>query len=49
MNEPFVFFRDRHFYVVEIPRESVLENVALNPGTTRVEDIAGKTVWPVAA
>lgn len=43
--EPFVFFRDGYFYVVEIPRDQVLANVELNPGTTRVEDMAGKIVW----
>lgn len=43
--EPFVFFREDHFYVVEIPREQVLANVELNPGTIRVEDIAGNVIW----
>lgn len=49
MNEPFVFFRDRHFYIVEIPADQVAANAVLNPGTTRVEDIAGNIVWPAAA
>lgn len=43
--EPFVFFRDGHFYVVEIPPDQVLANVELNPGTIRVEDIEGNIVW----
>lgn len=44
-NEPFLFFREGHFYVVEIPRDEVLINVELNPGTLKVEDIKGKIVW----
>ena len=43
--EPFIFFRDAHFYIVEITREQVLANVELNPGTIRVEDIAGNVIW----
>lgn len=43
--EPFVFFRDKMFYVVEIPREHLLANVELNPGTTKVEDVSGNVVW----
>ncbi len=45
ITEPFVFFRGAHFYVVEIPRSQVVENVELNPGTTRVEDIKGYVIW----
>jgi hypothetical protein len=45
VTQPFVFFRDRHFYVVEIPPDQVLANVVLNPGTTRVEDLKGNVVW----
>lgn len=47
--ETFVFFRTGHFYFVDIPADQVLANVALNPGTTRVEDVVGNIVWPVAA
>ena len=43
--QPFVFFREGMFYVVEIPSEDVLANVELNPGTIRVEDLAGNVVW----
>lgn len=43
--EPFVFFREGHFYVVEIPRDQVIANVELNPGTLKVEDIEGNVVW----
>lgn len=43
--EPFVFFRDGVFYIVEIPRSQVMANVECNPGTLRVEDIAGNVVW----
>lgn len=43
--EPFVFFRDKMFYVVEIPPEQVLANVELNPGTTMVQDVNGNVVW----
>jgi hypothetical protein len=43
--QPFVFFREGHFYVVEIPPDQVLANVELNPGTIRVEDMKGNIVW----
>ena len=48
--EPFLFFRkdengNQFFYPVEIPRDQVLANVELNPGTIKVEDLAGKVVW----
>lgn len=43
--ELFLFFREGHFYPVEIPRDQVLANVELNPGTLKVEDIEGNIVW----
>ncbi|MGD9838300.1 MAG: hypothetical protein AB7F72_06220, partial [Afipia sp.] len=43
--EPFVFFRGDMWYVVEIPRDQVLANVELNPGTTMVQDVSGNVVW----
>lgn len=43
--EVFLFFREGMFYPVEIPREQVLANVELNPGTLKVEDIQGNVVW----
>jgi ABC-type polysaccharide/polyol phosphate export permease len=43
--ELFLFFREGMFYPVEIPREQVLANVELNPGTLKVEDIQGNIVW----
>lgn len=43
--EVFLFFREGHFYPVEIPRDQVLANVELNPGTLKVEDIKGNIVW----
>lgn len=45
MLETFIFFRESVFYPVEIPRSQILENVELNPGTLRVEDIQGTVVW----
>lgn len=44
-NEVFLFFRGPMFYPVEIPRDQVIANVELNPGTTKVEDIEGNIVW----
>lgn len=43
--EPFVFFRGDMWYVVEIPREQLMANVELNPGTTMVQDVSGTIVW----
>lgn len=43
--ETFLFFREGHFYPVDIPRDQVLANVELNPGTLKVEDIQGNIVW----
>lgn len=43
--EVFLFFREGMFYPVEIPRDQVLANVELNPGTLKVEDIEGNVVW----
>lgn len=43
--ETFIFFREGMFYPVDIPREHVLANVELNPGTLKVEDLQGNVVW----
>lgn len=43
--EVFLFFRKGMFYPVEIPRDQVIANVELNPGTLKVEDIEGNIVW----
>lgn len=43
--EPFIFVRKEGFYVIEIPRETVLDNVICNPGTIRVEDFAGNILF----
>ena len=41
----FIFFRAEGWYPVEIPADQLDENIRLNPGTLRVEDIAGNVVW----
>jgi len=43
--ETFLFFREGHFYAVDIPPDQVLANVELNPGTLRVEDLKGNIIW----
>ena len=44
------------FYPIELPedgyrsrtiKQMVEDSAALNPGTIRVEDIAGRVLWPV--
>lgn len=43
----YLFFRDRHFYPVEGIKNDAeaLVHVGMNPGTTKVEDMAGRVVW----
>jgi hypothetical protein len=42
----YVFFRDRHFYMVEEESdERVLKHVPLNPGTQRIETIEGRVIY----
>lgn len=46
--QPFIFFRDEHFYVIEIPPSTVEDNVKRNEGTTKVlHAITQKQVWPI--
>ncbi len=45
--EPMVFIREDCFYIVDIPRSQVAANAQLNPGTIRVEDAFGATLWEV--
>lgn len=47
---PRVFFRDGHFYVIELPVDDDLnEHARLNPGTERIEDGFGNVLWPEGA
>lgn len=42
----YIFFRAEGWYLVELwGDEDILPNVELNPGTLRVEDMAGRIVW----
>lgn len=46
----FLFFRagpdgKLFFYPVEIPADHLDDNIRLNPGTVKVEDMAGNVVW----
>lgn len=44
--ETFIFFREGGmFYPIDIPPETVIDNVNCNPGTLKVEDIHGKIIW----
>jgi hypothetical protein len=44
---PRVFRRAETFYVIELPEDDDLEGHArCNPGTLRIEDIAGNQLWP---
>jgi hypothetical protein len=46
----YLFFRAGGFYPVELPEATVLDNVASNPGTLRVEEAeTGKVVFDAAA
>lgn len=43
----YIFVRDRFFYPVELKDDyEAARHAILNPGTTRVEDINGRVVWP---
>ncbi|MBA9069573.1 hypothetical protein FHR71_003334 [Methylobacterium sp. RAS18] len=46
----FLFFRagpdgKLFFYPIEIPAAHLDDNIRLNPGTVKVEDMAGNVVW----
>ncbi len=46
-----IFFRKEGFYPIQLSglkptRDEVLEHVALNAGTVRVESITGEAIWP---
>jgi len=44
---PRVFVRSEGFYVINLPADADLgEHATLNPGTLRVEDVLGVTLWP---
>jgi hypothetical protein len=45
----FIFFRKEGWYPVEIPPEQLDENIRLNPGTLKVEDMQGNVVWSARA
>ena len=49
--EVVLFFREGGFYPVQLSglketADEVPDHVALNPGTIRVESIAGEVIWP---
>ncbi len=42
-----LFFREGHFYAIPLPVDCDLnEHAELNPGTLRIENIAGDVLWP---
>jgi hypothetical protein len=42
----YLFFRDDMFYPLNLSGdEEAIENAKCNPGTVRVEDVAGRVVW----
>jgi hypothetical protein len=44
--KPFTFFRVDGFYILEIPEDTLEDNIRCNPGTIRVENaITGEIVW----
>lgn len=44
---PRVFHRQNIFYVIELPSDDDLNaHAEANPGTLRIEDIFGNTLWP---
>lgn len=50
MGEVVLFFRSGHFYTVQFSgtkpaEQEVLDHVALNPETERVERITGEVLW----
>jgi hypothetical protein len=49
--EVVLFFREIGFYPVQLSglkatADEVPDHVALNPGTTRVENLHGDVIWP---
>lgn len=51
---PYVFFREGGFYVIDMPNDMlekhgeakcIADNAKCNPGTLKVEDVHGRTVW----
>lgn len=49
---PTVFYRDGSFYVINTYEDEgyaeLAEHARLNPGTTRIEDVAGNVLWSPA-
>jgi hypothetical protein len=44
--EPYVFVREEGFYIIELRDDAdAVENALCNPGTLRVENVYGRTVW----
>lgn len=45
----YLFFRDGHFYAIDAIKDDaeVLDHIAINPGTTKVEDATGRVVWDI--
>lgn len=41
----YVFHRKTHWYPVEIPCETLMDNITHNPGTTKVTDLDGEVLW----
>lgn len=49
--EVVLFIRDDHFYPIQLSgtkptAEEAAEHAALNPGTLRIENMAGDVIWP---
>ena len=47
-NEPiqrYIFFREDGFYHVDLPEDSVMANIELNPGTVQVVTMYGVVIW----
>ena len=44
---PRLFFRESGFYIIDLPAHDDLNaHAEANPGTVRIEDVAGKVLWP---
>ena len=44
---PRIFIREGMFYAIDLPVDEDLNlHAELNPGTLRIEDIAGNVLWP---
>ncbi len=44
--QTYLFFRENHFYPVELrDDDDAKKNAEINPGTIKVEDVAGRVVW----